>query len=212
MNSEEGDQSGDVLAQLNVSRETSERLTTFAGLLREWSPRINLVSRASLAQLWTRHILDSAQLLAHAPQDAAHWLDIGTGGGFPGMVCAILGAESHPSLRFTLVESDRRKCTFLRTVARETGVDLEIEAARIEALSPQAADVVSARAVAPLATLFRHAHPHLREDALLLFLKGARHEKEIDEARASWRFTVDARASITEPSARVLICRDLSPL
>jgi 16S rRNA (guanine527-N7)-methyltransferase len=212
VNREREDASADVLAQLAVSRETLERLTVFAALLRQWSPRINLVSRASLPQLWTRHIVDSAQLLAHAPGSARHWLDIGSGGGFPGMVCAIVATESHPCLRFTLVESDRRKSTFLRTVARETGVHPEVKAERVEALSPQAADIVSARAVAPLVTLFDHAYPHVRPGGMLLFLKGARYAEEIDEARASWRFTVDARASITAPDARILICRNLSRL
>jgi 16S rRNA (guanine527-N7)-methyltransferase len=201
-----------VIARLNVSRETAERLTTFVALVTHWTPRINLVSRASLPDLWTRHILDSAQLCTCAPVGARHWLDIGAGAGFPGLVCAILAQETRPALRFTLVESDRRKCTFLRTVARETGLNLTIHASRIEALPPQEADVVTARAVAPLADLFRLAAPHATPDAVLLFPKGARHDDEIAEARAHWRFTVEARPSLTNPSARILICRDLSPL
>lgn len=201
-----------VLARLDVSRETSARLTTFASLVEHWSSRINLVSRASLPQLWTRHILDSAQLLTHAPQDARTWLDLGSGAGFPALVCAILAAERRPSLRFTLVESDRRKCIFLRTVARETGLHPSIHAARIEALPPRTADVVSARALAPLAALFRLAAPHATEETVLLCPKGARHQQEITAARALWRFTVDVRPSITDASARLLVCRGLGPL
>ena len=202
----------EVLRHLNVSRETAVRLTTFATIFEQWSRRINLVSRSSVAELWTRHILDSAQLMDHAPDASRHWLDLGSGAGFPGLVCAIMAAERRPSLRVSLVESDQRKCTFLRTAARETGTDVEIHASRIEALSPQETDIVSARALAPLTDLFRLTHPHITPEAVLLLPKGARHADEIADARTRWRFTVDARPSITDPSGRILVCRDLSPL
>lgn len=184
----------------------------FAALVQQWSPRINLVSRASLPHLWTRHILDSAQLYTCASGGAEHWLDLGSGAGFPGLVCAILATDQQPALRVTLVESDQRKCTFLRTVARDLGLDVTIHSSRIEALPPQHADIISARALAPLPALFRLAAPHAEAGTVFLFPKGARHHEEIAEARAHWRFTVEARPSITDPSARILICRDLSPL
>src|SRR6056297_2124617 len=101
---------------LRVSRETQERLETYAALLKKWNSRINLVSRSSLDQLWERHILDSAQLLELADKNVRKWVDIGSGGGFPGLVIAILGAESHSALQCTLIESDVRKSAFLRTV------------------------------------------------------------------------------------------------
>jgi len=201
-----------VLQQLNVSRETAVRLTAFAGVFTRWAPRINLVSRASVAQVWTRHIADSAQILDHAPDNAEEWLDLGSGAGFPGLVCAILAAERRPSLRVSLVESDQRKCSFLRTAAQETRTPVTIHACRIETLPPQGADIVSARALAPLAGLFRLARPHTKKGTVLLLPKGARHADEIAEARARWRFTVDARPSITDPLARILVCRDLCPL
>jgi 16S rRNA (guanine527-N7)-methyltransferase len=202
----------EVLQRLDVSRETAARLTIFAGIFEHWSRRINLVSRSSLAQVWTRHILDSAQLLDHAPNAARQWLDLGSGAGFPGLVCAILAAERRPILRVSLVESDQRKCAFLRTAAREAGIDVAIHACRIEDLPRQPADIISARALAPLTDLFRLANPHAKEGTVLLLPKGARHAEEIAEARSRWRFTVEARPSITDPSARILVCRELSPL
>jgi 16S rRNA (guanine527-N7)-methyltransferase len=199
-------------AHLNVSRETMDRLANYAALVRRWSARINLVSRSSMPHLWYRHILDSAQLMDHAPPGASRWLDFGSGAGFPGIVCAILAADRAPGLRLVLVESDLRKAAFLTTVIRETGIAAEVHGKRVEALPSQSADIISARAVAPLDTLLRLARPHAMDRTTLLFPKGSRYEEEIAAARSGWRFNVDARPSITEPSARVLVCRDVTPL
>lgn len=190
-----------------VSRETVERLDRFATLLRHWTRRVNLVSPGTVDALWTRHILDSAQLHAAAPSEARHWLDIGSGGGLPGIVCAVLAAEVSPATRFTLVESDRRKCAFLSACVRELGLAARVEPGRIEALPPLGADVISARAVAPLDRLFSLATPHGTSNTTYLFPKGTRHAEEIDAARARWRFTVETLESITDPAARILRCR-----
>ncbi|MEE4118826.1 MAG: 16S rRNA (guanine(527)-N(7))-methyltransferase RsmG [Paracoccaceae bacterium] len=194
------------LRTLGVSRETERRLARFADLLTRWTRRVNLVAPSTVDQLWERHILDSAQLCTFAPRTSGLWLDIGSGGGLPGLVCALVAQDILPEIRFAFVESDQRKCAFLSTCTREFGLDALIHAARIEDLPSQGATVVSARALAPLTHLFALAQPHARPGATLIFPKGARHTAEIAEAQATWRFTATAHPSITEPAARILEC------
>lgn len=189
---------------LNVSRETSERLETYAALLVKWNPAINLVSKSSLADLQTRHFADSAQLFALCPTTARHWVDLGSGGGFPGLVVAILAADVLPDLSVTLVESDARKAAFLATVVRETGILTKVLAERIESLAPLSADVLSARALAPLPQLLAFAERHLAPAGIALFPKGATHRSEIDESLADWRFDLREHPSKTDPLAVIL--------
>ncbi|TMV83054.1 16S rRNA (guanine(527)-N(7))-methyltransferase RsmG [Thioclava sp. BHET1] len=188
----------------DVSRETMERLEHYAALLRKWNPAINLVSKSTLEELWTRHFLDSAQIYDHCPEGAQHWVDLGSGGGFPGLVIAILAAENRPGLRVTLVESDIRKATFLRTVARETKVSVQVLSDRIEHLPPLSADVLSARALAALPQLLEYAARHMAADGLALFPKGATHAEELDAARKIWTFSCNALASQTDPRSVIL--------
>lgn len=194
----------------DVSRETGEALAHYVALLLHWTRRINLIAPDTVPEIWTRHVLDSAQLLPLVPPDARHWLDIGSGGGLPGVVCALLLRQRQPDLRFTLVESDRRKAAFLATVLRELDIPATLHIARIEALPPQAADVISARAFAPLDRLLGCAVPHLAPGGRLLLHKGARAEAEIDAARASWRFTLATRPSITSRMSRILCCEEVA--
>ena len=194
----------DFLAELDVSRETAERFDLYAALLNKWTPAINLVSSASLPRLWSRHFRDSAQLLSLTDLESGHWADIGSGGGFPGMVCAILLAEKAPGIRLTLVESDQRKAEFLRTVSRETSVQAEVLAGRIENLSPLQADIISARALAPLPVLLRYAERHLKAGGRALFMKGATFRTEIEEALETWRFQSEEYPSSTDGAGIVL--------
>ncbi len=193
------------LGEQIVSRETFQKLQLFAELLTKWNPAAGLVSPASLGQLWDRHILDSAQLLEFAPGGARKWLDIGSGGGFPGLVCAIIAVERRPQIRFMLVDSNRRKCDFLSEVCRQTGTGAEVLNIRAEQLDPGNADVVSARAVAPLHGLLPLARRHLAEGGLGVFPKGSGYRDELTVARNSWSFTVDAIRSRTDSSGRVLL-------
>lgn len=187
-----------------VSRETRERLDAYADLLRRWNPRINLVSASTLDDLWTRHFRDSAQLFDLAPGSPRAWVDLGSGGGFPGMVIAILAVERLPDLRVTLVESDRRKAAFLRTVAREAGVKVDVLAERIESARPLAADVISARALAPLHRLLQLSGRHLAPGGTALFPKGAGWRREVEEALEHWSFRCEEIASETSPDAAIL--------
>jgi 16S rRNA (guanine527-N7)-methyltransferase len=189
----------DFSRRFDVSRETLTRLETYAALLSKWTRRINLVSAASLPDRWHRHIADSAQLLAFRPP-ARLWLDRGSGAGFPGMVVAILA----PDLCVRQVESDQRKCAFLRRVAQDTGTTIDIIADRIETLSPQSAGVISARALAPLTQLLAHAEKHLAPGGIGLFPKGRTVHNEIAEAERTWRFACRIHPSLTDPEAAVV--------
>ena len=184
-----------------VSRETMERLELFAELLTKWQKTINLISPATLPHIWSRHILDSAQVLDHAPQTARTWADLGSGGGFPGLVCAAIAQETRPDLRINLVEADLRKAAFLRESARQMDLTVGVFSRRIEDMPTQSADVVSARALAPLATLCGYAHRHLRPGGIALFQKGARHAEELETARQGWQMEVTTVPSITDAEA-----------
>lgn len=193
----------------SVSRETELALEDFEALVAKWTRSINLVSQTSLISLRDRHTFDSAQLFDAAPQQAESWVDLGAGGGFPGLVIAILARELSPNLSLTLIESDLRKATFLRAAIRQLGLKVAVLHDRIEALPPFQADVVSARALAPLPQLLTYAERHLKADGLAIFPKGARFQDEIATARESWNFIVDIRRSLTDSKSAVLMIRNI---
>lgn len=182
-----------------VSRETLERLTVYHGLLRKWQPSINLVGPKTLDEAWSRHFFDSAQLWSYLPPDTRTLVDLGSGAGFPGLVLAVMGV---PDVH--LIESDARKCAFLREVARTTDTKVTIHNRRIEAVAPFAADVVTARALAPLSALLTWAAPFLSGGGTALFLKGQTADDELTEAGKSWTMGVERFPSLTEPSAAIL--------
>lgn len=189
--------------RLNVSRETLERLRCYEALVEKWNPKINLVSRSSLNDLWSRHVIDSIQVF-RCNSRPGHWVDIGSGGGFPGVVVAILAAVERSDVNVTLIESDRRKCAFLRTAARECGVKCNVLSKRIEHAEPQGADILSARALTNLSGLLGYCERHLSTDGLALFSKGVTWQKEVAEARNLWRFDVEPIDSETEAGAVIL--------
>jgi 16S rRNA (guanine527-N7)-methyltransferase len=188
----------------DVSRETKERLQVYADLLRKWNPRINLVGKSTVPDLWRRHFQDSVQLHDLAPHPVAHWADLGSGGGFPGLVIAILGMPSGSPARVTLVESDQRKCAFLRTVIRETGAPATVVAGRIEEVPPLAADVLSARALADLDTLLAMTARHLAPGGTALFPKGASWREEVEAAQTTWNFSHGIAKSETDTASVIL--------
>ena len=195
---------------LGVSRETMERLRRYESLLIKWQKSINLVSASTLPELWRRHMLDSAQLAALAPESTRRWADLGSGGGFPGLVVAILLA-GRPGFELHLVESDQRKCIFMREVARATGAPATIHNMRIEAFAAkgQHFDVVSARALAPLERLLGWAAPLFGPQTVGLFLKGQGVQDELTLARKSWIFEADLHPSQSDPAGSVLMLRGL---
>ena len=188
----------------SVSRETLERLEVYEALLIKWNAAINLVSPQTLSQVWSRHFLDSAQIFDLSPPDTRHWADLGSGGGFPGMVVAILAKEHRPDMQVSLVESDQRKSAFLGTVARTLDLSVHIHPKRIEQLAPLQADILSARALASLTQLFAFSERHLSPDGTALFSKGIRWREELAEAQKTWSFSYDAVPSRTDADAVIL--------
>jgi 16S rRNA (guanine527-N7)-methyltransferase len=189
---------------VDVSRETREKLELLERELRRWQAIKNLVGPATLDRIWDRHIVDSLQLLDLAPE-ARTWLDLGSGAGFPGLVLAIAGAER--GLRVHLVESNSRKCAFLRHVVRLAGAPATIHEARLEAVIPGfvgGADVVSARALAALPLLLEWTEPLLKAGTIGLFPKGRDAEIELTAARKRWTFAADILPSRTDSEARIL--------
>lgn len=185
------------------------KLQQFAALVIKWNPSINIVAKSTIGDLWNRHILDSIQLFRCLTPDHKSWLDLGSGGGFPGMVIGILASELRPDLRLGLVESDRRKSVFLMESSRQLGVPTVVHNCRIEDLAPQNACVVSARALAPLSMLCGYAARHVRLGGVCAFLKGASFEAEIEEARKDWQFDLDRAESVTDSRASILFLRGL---
>jgi 16S rRNA (guanine527-N7)-methyltransferase len=189
-----------------VSRETIDRLTLYEKLLMRWQKAVNLVAPATLQQVWHRHFADSAQLMALAPE-ARIWLDLGTGAGFPGMVVAILLANRR-NVSVHLVESNARKCAFLREVARQTGTSVEIHQTRIESLAGAdrviRPDVIVARALSPLPKLLGQALPFFGPGTRALFLKGRTADEELEAAQERYAFDVALHPSRTDANGRIV--------
>jgi 16S rRNA (guanine527-N7)-methyltransferase len=186
------------LALIPVSRETEDRLDRYLALLREWQAKTNLVAQSTLPRLWTRHVADSLQLLKLAPK-AKTWADLGSGGGFPGIVLACALAET-PGAMVHLIERNGKKAAFLREALRVTSVPGLVHAAGIEDSVdrlPASIDCVTARALAPLHQLIGFAEPLVRKGAKALFLKGQDVEAELTEATKYWNIQPNLHSSLT---------------
>ena len=198
-------------AHFPLPGETRARLETHLRLLTEWNAKMNLVGPNELARYWSRHALDCAQLVALAPPDAARFLDLGSGAGFPGLVIAAYVA-GRPNARVHLVEKSPKKADFLKASAAAMKVPVGVLNSRVEDLKPQAYDVVTARAFAPLPRLIECAKPFLASGAIGLFPKGADYEAELTAAGfkpsggayLSGSMRAEATPSVTNPAARVL--------
>lgn len=230
-------------AAFAVSRETLARLATYEALLRRWQTAVNLVASSTLDAIWQRHFADSAQLLGLAPTARA-WLDLGSGGGFPGLLLAILLADDTSDAgaggdarigaaavgaarpgrcrrgRVVLIESDTRKCAFLREVVRQTGIAeagiaVDILSTRIETAATQSKvttpDVVTARALAPLDKLLALAAPFTSRGTIGLFMKGREAAREVEAARKTWMFRSALVQSRTDPAAQIVRISALEP-
>lgn len=193
----------------DVSRETFERLECYASMLERWNRKINLVGATTIGDLWSRHILDSLQLLPLAPSGERLWADLGSGGGLPGVVLAIRAKEQAPQARFVFVEADQRKAAFLRSVNRELELGASVISTRLEALDPLGADCITARALAPLKDLLEYMMRHGARGCVGLFPKGERAEGEIAEALEGWSFTCERFPSATARKSLVLRIGDL---
>lgn len=196
------------LNELNVSRETIERLDSFVHELIRWNKKINLVSPKTLSEVWSRHILDSGQIVPHIPTTATNLCDLGSGGGFPGLVVAILVCQARPDLRFTLIDSDTRKCVFLRRMADRFQLKVNVLNKRIEQAEPVAADIITARALTSVNDLIGFGVRHLATGGEMLLLKGKTADEEIESALENWRFDHQKYASTSDPEATLLRIRN----
>ncbi|HSI41267.1 MAG TPA: 16S rRNA (guanine(527)-N(7))-methyltransferase RsmG [Xanthobacteraceae bacterium] len=196
------------LALTPVSRETAARLDIIVELLLKWQRTINLVAPGTLPKLWTRHIADSLQLLPLAGA-ARRWVDLGSGGGFPGLVVAAALADE-PDADLTLIESDSRKAAFLREAARVAELPVTVLPSRIEQVAEKIAagvEIVSARALAPLPKLLELASPFLAQGAVGLFLKGQDVDNELTDSSKYWNIEASIEKSRTEGGGHVLVVR-----
>jgi len=189
-----------VAYSFDVPRGTMEKLDRLAALVAEENERQNLVSSSSLAQIWVRHIADSAQLLRFAPYAQASWIDLGTGAGFPGLVVALL--HDGP---VTLVEGRRLRAEFLRRAAAELAPAVEIVATRAERLEPRPFDVISARAFAPLPRLFELGTAFSTAKTRWILPKGRNAQSELEAAESSWQGDFRLEPSITDEDASILV-------
>lgn len=194
----------------SVSRETTERLMAFEELFIKWSSAINLASPSTLSSLWTRHILDSAQLINIAEKDATKWLDLGSGGGFPGIVMACFLKE-RAGASIDLIESAGKKAAFLRTAAGHLSVPAKIHAERIDKMwgKIDTPHVVTARALAALKDLFALSEPWLSNGATAIFQKGRDFQIEIDQAKVDWDFHYKQHVSAIDETSVILVITDL---
>lgn len=199
-----------VLAEAGVSRETAACLDTYVAQLRRWQTVKNLVGPATLREVWTRHVADALQLIALAPE-ATRWLDLGSGAGIPGLLLAIAGRE-RPDFTVDLVESNARKCAFLMETARLTQAPARVHNSRIEDIIDTriGAEIVCARALAPLTQLLAWTEPLLKTGTVALFPKGRDVQSELTEAAQRWKFVYDLLPSRTDSDARIVRVTALS--
>lgn len=198
------------LALADVSRETWERIDRFVDLLLSWQSHTNLIARSTIEHLWTRHVVDSLQLLALAP-DAGTWVDLGSGGGFPGIVLACALAE-RAGAKVHLVESIGKKARFLEEAIRALDLPAVVHHQRIENSGDsfvEKPDVITARAVASLKVLCSYAYPLMGPKTVALLLKGQDVEAELTEASRYWNIQAELVASKTSPEGRIVIVRGL---
>lgn len=202
------DDRASALGLVPVSRETQQRLQIYVDLLDRWRKITNLLSASSFEHVWTRHIADSAQLLSLAPE-AKRWVDFGSGAGFPGLVLAIQLADE-PGALVHLIESDQRKCAFLREVARQTGAPAQVHAVRVESAEAQglpSVDAVTARAFAPLPRLMDFAKVFLARGAVGIFPRGRSIAAQIAELPDKSAYSIESRASRIDSEAAIAIVR-----
>ena len=203
------------LALTPVSRETTGRLDQFVAVLMDWQRRTNLIAASTESTVWTRHIADSLQLLALAPA-ARIWVDLGSGGGFPGLVlaCALADLPEHQRAQVHLIESNIKKAAFLREAARITGAPAEIHMERIAGFVrhvPARIDIVTARALAPLPKLLAEAYPLLKTGAKGLFLKGQDVAAELTEASKCWTIQASLVPSRTDSRSSIVVVTRVAP-
>ena len=194
----------------NVSCETFQNLETYVALLQEWQQKFNLVSNNSLADVWNRHMADSAQLFKYLNNEVDSVYDLGSGAGFPAMVLAIMAKEKYPHIKFTLMESIAKKTLYLNEVKAKLNLDnVTVINGRSEDLNLPKADVVTARAVASLDKLLNYVFKFTDRQTKLIFPKGKSYQEELEEAKKFWNFKLKVDASQTSQDGVILLLENL---
>ena len=188
------------LVDIGVSRETIKQLEAYLELLRIWNRSTNLVGARSLSEVWSRHVLDSAQICSIVDLEDGPLFDLGSGAGFPGMVLAILGCR-----RVSLIESSKKKCLFLSHVSRTLGLTVKVVNSRVECYKPEErAKFVTSRALASVKTLIGYSQPLVSEDGRCFFWKGKNLDQELTEVKNSWSMEIEQLSSITSVEGKIL--------
>lgn len=196
-----------VLKQLNLPEKTVEKLDKYVDLLEREQTKMNLVGASTLPIVWTRHVLDSAQLFDQIKPDDKTVLDFGSGAGFPALVLAIMDVgQKHD---FRLIESDGKKCAFLNKVISECGLRATVFNERIEKMEKFGADLITARALASLDKLLKYAFPFFKKTTRCLFMKGAKASEEIDAARRKYDFRLEKIQSVTSAEGTILLLSEV---
>lgn len=196
-----------VLKQLHLPKQVVENLDKYVELLEQEQSKLNLVGRSTLPIVWTRHILDSAQLFKNLLPTDKIVLDLGSGAGFPALVLAVMDVERRYD--FHLIESDGKKCAFLNKVIEACGLKAEVHNERIEQMEMFGADVITARALAPLDQLIKYAYPFLKTKTRCLFMKGAKVDEELEPAFKKYRFHAEKIQSITSEEGTILLLSEV---
>ena len=196
----------------NVSRETISSLTLYESLLKKWNQKTNLVSKNSLDDAWSRHFLDSAQLVKHCQPENKLWLDFGSGAGFPGVVSAVILRDRGINTNFVLVEKNKTKAFFLGELKRRLDLSLDIICENIKEIDPLKADIISARAFSHLENLLPVSNYHGKENSVSLFLKGKNIRNELDKTFKMWFFQYDIISSISSTDGKIIKINKLHKL
>ncbi len=192
-----------VQKQFSLTDETMSKLDLYVSMLNEWQEKMNLVSRTTLPEVWERHILDSAQVFPFLSSEDKTILDMGSGAGFPALVLAVM--DEKKAFRIHLAESDGKKCQFLNAVIQACGLNAVVHNERLENMSLPSADVLTARALAPLEKLIRYARPFIGKKTRCIFLKGRKAPEEIQDAEKKWRFQYEKHSSLSSSEGQLLI-------
>ena len=191
-----------------VSRETYQDFLTYRSLLEKWNRKVNLVSSNTLSNFMIRHVLDSAQLLKYVEIHSGRWLDIGSGGGFPGIPLAIISKNEYPHYKFTFMDSNSKKCFFLEEACKNLEIEADIICGRIEQVNPVKCDFIVSRALAPLNDLLAYSKIHRKDKGKSLFLKGKNVHNEISYAKGKWFFNFYLHQSLSDKEGKILEIND----
>ncbi len=192
-----------------VTHETIHRLTAYQKILFSWNEKMNLVAESTLPHIWTRHFLDSAQLMRHVPDTAKTLADMGAGAGFPGLVLAIMAKEKNTPICVHAIESTGKKATFLQAVVDELKLNVVVRRERVEDIKNLKADIVTARALKALPETLKYANRLIHKDSICLFLKGKSLSEELTQAKKYWTFSSKTHQSQSDDSGNILVIRNL---